>query len=187
MTAQPTAARPATASAGRILRRLLDALYLAAGMLAAVSLLALLVVIVAVMAARWLGLQFPGGTEYASYLLASSSFLALALALRRGAHIRVGLLLAALGSRRRWGELWCWAVGSALGCYFAWYSVAMVRWSYKLHDVSQGQDATPLWIPQLSMAAGAVIFAIALLDGLVSLILTGSAGVQAGEESQREI
>ncbi|WP_051248008.1 TRAP transporter small permease [Inquilinus limosus] len=186
MTAQPTA-RPAPASAGRILRRLLDALYLGAGILAALSLLALLLVIVAAMAARWLGLQFPGGTEYAAYLLAASSFLALALALRRGAHIRVGLLLNALGSRRRWGELWCWAVGAALGCYFAWYAVAMVRWSYKLHDVSQGQDATPLWIPQLAMAAGAVIFAIALLDGLISLILTGSAGVEAGEESQREI
>lgn len=186
MTAQPTA-RSAPASAGRILRRLLDALYLGAGGLAALSLLALLLVIIAAMAARWLGLQFPGGTEYAAYLLASSSFLALALALRRGAHIRVGLLLNALGPRRRWGELWCWAIGSALGGYFAWYSVAMVRWSYKLHDISQGQDATPLWIPQLTMAAGAVIFTIAMLDGLVSLLLSGSAGIEAGEETQREI
>lgn len=186
MTVEPTeAAVPAPAA--RILRRLLDGLYLGAGLLAALFLLALLLVIVAAMAARWLGLQFIGGTEYAAYLLAASAFLALGLALRRGAHIRVGLLLNALGPRRRWGEIWCWGIGSALGCTFAWYAVSMVRWSYRLRDISQGQDATPLWVPQLAMAAGAVIFAIALLDGLVGLLLTGSAGPEAAGEPRREI
>jgi TRAP-type C4-dicarboxylate transport system permease small subunit len=39
--------------------------------------------------------------------------------------------------------------------------------SYTLHDISTGSDATPLWIPQLAMAAGAVVFAIAFIDLLV--------------------
>ena len=36
--------------------------------------------------------------------------------------------------------------------------------SYVLHDVSTGNDATPLWLPQIAMAAGTMIFAIAFVD-----------------------
>ena len=40
--------------------------------------------------------------------------------------------------------------------------------SQMLHDISTGNDATPLWIPQLSMAVGNVILAIAFIDQLVA-------------------
>jgi hypothetical protein len=36
--------------------------------------------------------------------------------------------------------------------------------SHAYNDISTGNDATPLWLPQLSMAVGALIFAIAALD-----------------------
>jgi len=39
--------------------------------------------------------------------------------------------------------------------------------SHEFEDVSQGIDATPLWIPQLSMAIGTVVLVIALLDDLI--------------------
>ncbi len=45
-------------------------------------------------------------------------------------------------------------------------------WSYKLHDVSQDQDATPIWIVQIPMAFGAVLLAVCFLDNLVTLLLT---------------
>ena len=32
------------------------------------------------------------------------------------------------------------------------------------NDISTGNDATPLWLPQLAMAAGTLILLIALLD-----------------------
>jgi TRAP-type C4-dicarboxylate transport system permease small subunit len=35
------------------------------------------------------------------------------------------------------------------------------------HDISNGNDATPLWIPQLSMAIGMTILAITFIDELV--------------------
>ena len=38
--------------------------------------------------------------------------------------------------------------------------------SWEFHDISTGNDATPLWIPQLAMAFGAIVFAIALCDEL---------------------
>jgi TRAP-type C4-dicarboxylate transport system permease small subunit len=159
---------------GRTLRPWLDRLYDFCGGIAAVFLLVLLVIIVLQMAARWSGQQFPGSTSYAGYCMAAASFFALAHALNQGAHIRVSLLLSQLGRFRRAGELWCFGIGSVLACYFAFYAVKTVRVSYKLHDISQGQDATPLWIPQIAMAVGTVLLAVALIDRFLQIAFGGS-------------
>ncbi|MEM1343786.1 MAG: TRAP transporter small permease [Pseudomonadota bacterium] len=155
------------------LRRALDALYLAGGIVAAGFLLAMLGVIVAQMAARWFAFSFPGSAAYAGYCMAAASFLALPYALNAGAHIRVGLFLTALGRHRRWGELWCLAIGAGLATYFAWYAVRGVRFSLQFNDISQDQDATPLWIPQSAMVVGTILLAICLWDNLIRLALTG--------------
>ena len=164
---------------GRALRRTLDGLYLAGGVIAACFLLAILAIIILQMAARWTGQVFSGSTDYAGYCMAAASFFAFAHALNRGAHIRVSLLLTALGRYRRYAEIWCFTIASALTCYFAWYAVKAVYWSHKLNDVSQGQDATPLWIPQLAMAAGTILLAIAFIDHLLRQLLTGDHGIRA--------
>jgi hypothetical protein len=62
--------------------------------------------------------------------------------------------------------------------YFVRYCVNFVYWSWKFNDISQGQDRTALWIPQSVMLLGAVIFAIALTDHLISLILKGDHRIQ---------
>lgn len=162
----------------RFVRRVLDALYLGCGMVAAVFLILILTIIVAQMAARWTGNVFPGSTDYAGYCMAAASFFAMAYALNRGAHIRVSLLLSKMGRYRRWGEIWCLAVGAALACYFAYYAIKAVFWSHKLNDISQGLDATPIWIPQIAMAFGATLLAIALIDNLLRLVFTGSDGIR---------
>lgn len=153
-------------------RRVLNALYDAGGVAAAICLVAILLVIVAQMATRWMNISIPGLSEYAGYLMASASFLAFAHALNRGAHIRVNLFLTALGERRYWGELACMAVGVAASSYMAWYAVRLVYWSRKLNDLSQGQDATPMWIVQTPMAVGAVLLAVCFIDNLITLLLT---------------
>jgi TRAP-type C4-dicarboxylate transport system permease small subunit len=155
-----------------VVRRVLDAIYDGAGVMAALCLIVILCVIVLQMMARWSGTPFPGSSEYAGYLMAAASFLAFAHSLNRGAHIRVNLLLAVLGERRFWGELWSLVVGTAASAYLAWYAVKTVYWSWELHDVSQGQDVTPLWIPQLPMAFGAVLLAICFADNVITLITT---------------
>ena len=172
---------------GRI-RRILDATYDAAGVLAALCMVALLVVILLQMAARWLSVSFPGSTQYAGYLMASASFLAFAHTLNRGAHIRVSLLLTVLGDRRRPVEVWCMIVATAAACYLAYYAVRFVYWSFKLHEISQGQDATPMWIPQIPMAVGAVLLAVCFIDNLVALALTGrdNIGTDFVEQSHAE-
>ena len=164
-------------AAGRMLRRSLDALYLAGGLLGAMFLALILIVIVLEMTARWASISFPGSTDYAGYCMAASAFLPLAYTLNQGAHIRVGLVLSRLGRYRRIGEIWCFGIGALLASYFAYYAIRAVNWSYKLNDISQGQDATPLWIPQIAMAAGVTLFAVALADHAIRLILFGTHGI----------
>ena len=154
-------------------RLVLDRVYDAAGILAAMCMIAILVVIVVQMVARWSSMTFPGGAEYAGYLMASASFLAFAHALNHGAHIRVNLLLTALGRNKFWAELWCLLIATAASTYVAWYAVKLVYWSRRLGDISQGQDQTMLWIVQLPMAVGAILLAICFADNLVTLIFTG--------------
>lgn len=159
--------------------KFLDALYLGGGVLAALFLIAILVLIVIQMLARWTGQVFSGAPDYAGYCMAAASFLAFAHALNRGAHIRVSIVLNALGSKRYWLEVWCFALGAAAATYLAWYAVKATSWSHKFHDVSQGQDATPLWIPQLGMSIGAVLLAICFWDNLLRLIITKKHAMQA--------
>lgn len=167
-------------AAGRMLRRVLDFIYLAGGVVAAFSTVAILVIIVLQMLARWTGHVFPGATDYAGYCMAAASFFAFAYALNHGAHIRVSLLLNTLGKRgRRWLETWCFAIGSAAATYFAWYAVKATWLSHKLHDISQGLDATPMWIPQLAMAFGTTVLAVCFWDHLLQVLLTGNHRIRA--------
>ena len=174
--------------AARTIRRGLDLVYDLAAWLSALCLVAILVVITAQVAARWAGIPFHGSNEYAGYFMAAASFLAFAHTLNRGAHIRVGLLLTALGERRFWGELWSLVIASAAATYLAWYAVKLVYWSWKLNDVSQGQDVTPLWIVQTPMAVGAVVLAVCLIDNLVTLSISGRDNIREdlAEQSHAE-
>lgn len=156
------------------LRKGLDFLYLLAGILAALCLIAILFLIVVQMLARWTGEVFPGAPEYAGYAMAAASFLAFANALNKGAHIRVSILLNALPEGpKRLLEIWCFGIGAAVAWYFVFYAQKFVYWSWKFKDISQGQDKTLLWMPQSLMLIGAVMLAIALTDHLLSLIFTG--------------
>jgi len=160
----------------------LDRFYIAGGVLGALCLIAILFLIVVQMLARWFGWNvelIKGAPDYAGYCMAAASFLSFAYALNRGAHIRVSLLLNALGRFRYYGELWCFAIGAAASTYLAWYAIKATRWSHKLNDISQGQDATPLWIPQLAMCVGAVMLAVCFWDNLVRLLVDREHAIKA--------
>lgn len=156
------------------LRKLLDFIYLSSGALAAVSLVAILLLIVVQMVARWTGEVFPGAASYAGYAMAAASFLAFANALNRGAHIRVSILLNALPKGpKRLLEIWCFGLAAAIAWYFTYYAYWFVYWSWKFNEISQSQDATALWIPQSVMVIGGGVLAIALTDNLLQLIVKG--------------
>ena len=150
------------------MRRALDTLYEAAAWLAALFMVGLLVMVLLSVVSRLLHFHVPGTDAYAGYLMAGAGFLALAHTLKKGEHIRVTLLLSSLkGSARRGMEIWALAAASALAALSAFYSCRLVWQSHVFNDISTGNDATRLWIPQLSMAAGTVILLIAFIDELV--------------------
>lgn len=150
------------------MRRTLDTLYDAAAWAAAFFMVGVLAMVLASVLGRELGFNLRGSDAYAGYCMAAASFLALAHTLKRREHIRVSLFLEHAGPRTaRLLQLASHAVGSFFCGALAYYSARLVWQSYTFNDVSQGNDATPLWIPQLAMAAGAIVLAIAMLDDFI--------------------
>jgi TRAP-type C4-dicarboxylate transport system permease small subunit len=147
------------------MRRGLDRLYLAAAWLAALCMIGTLAMVLISVAGRLMHFNLPGSDAYAGYFMAGAGFLALAHTLKRNEHIRVSLLLEHSGPRvKRALELWSLAAASVLATALAWYSIRLAWGSWETHDISTGNDATPLWIPQIGMALGTLILAIALID-----------------------
>ena len=124
----------------------LDAVYLASGMLAAVFMVMILLLIVAQMGARWAGITFEGSTEFAGYAMAATSFFALAHAFNRGAHIRVSILLNLNSFTRMWLDAGAMLVAATIATYFARYAVKTNFLSEILNDRTQGQDQIPEWV-----------------------------------------
>lgn len=169
------------------LRRGLDALYDGAAWLASFFMVGLLAMVLLSIAGRQFHFHLPGTDSYAGYMMAAAGFLALAHTFKRNEHIRVTLLLSALrGGTRRGFEIWSLAAGTLLAGLAAYYSCRLSWQSYKFHDVSTGNDATPLWIPQLSMAVGTLVLVIALLDDLVLELRGRRRLVQSDEATRNE-
>ena len=167
------------------MRKALDALYNGAAALAAFFMVCLLGMVLLSVAGRQFQFHVPGTDAYAGYLMAASGFLALAHTLKRGEHIRVTLILGALSGRWKKGlELWALGFASALSALFAFYCCRLAWQSRTFHDISTASDATPLWIPQIGMAVGTVILAIAFVDELV-LEIRGQRFAPSSDESLR--
>jgi TRAP-type C4-dicarboxylate transport system permease small subunit len=172
--ASPAPAPAAGARSASPARRALDLLYRGAGALAGAFLVTTFLVILAGILSRSLGFYLRGTDDYAGYAMAASGFLALGYTFKHGEHIRVSLVLERLsGGARRALEIAALAVSTLAAAAFAWYSARLAWNSHLFNDVSQGVDATPLWIPQLGMAAGAIVLLVALVDDLLARLLGG--------------
>jgi TRAP-type C4-dicarboxylate transport system permease small subunit len=149
-------------------RRALDTLYDAAAWAAAFFMVGVLAMVLASVLGRQLGFNLRGSDAYAGYCMAAAGFLALAHTLKRGEHIRVNLFLERFGPRVAHAlEIWSHAAGALFSAALATYSVRLAWQSWAFNDISQGNDATPLWVPQLAMAAGAIVLLVAMVDDLV--------------------
>lgn len=178
------------------MRRFLDWLYAAALWLSALCLVVIAVLVGLQLAGRILdGLLKMAGlapvgfivlslAEIAGYLLAAASFLALGGTLKAGAHIRVTMLLAAVGENlRHYIELWAFGAAAAFSAYMT-YNIArfaFVSWQYD--EVSSGLIAVPLVYPQAAMALGAVILTISLIDETIIVFRRGRPSFRAAEDA----
>lgn len=147
------------------MRRILDWLYDAAAWLAALAMIGVLLMVLLSIVSRQIGFHFAGTDGYAGYSMAAAGFLALAHTLKKNEHIRVTLVLGRLKGRSlRALQMWALSAAVLLAALFAYYSVRLAWQSHVLNDISTGNDATPLWIPQIAMAVGTVVLLIAFID-----------------------
>ena len=168
------------------MRKPLDLLYDAAAWLAAFFMVGVLAMVLASVVGRLAGFNLPGSDAYAGYCMAAASFLALAHTLKRGEHIRVMLFLERFGGRlRRALDLWSHLAGTFFCGVLAFYSVRLAWQSHAYNDVSQGSDATPLWIPQLAMALGAAVLFVAMVDDFVRVLRGRELPAAADAEPKR--
>ena len=152
--------------------RLLDGLYWLCGVLAALCLVAICSLVLAQVIGRFAGFMVLSANEMAGYLVLASTFLALAPALRHGAHIRVRLVVERLsGPLQRTCEIVALLLAIALAGYATWWVIDLVRDSIAFGEVSPGRLSIPLAIPQSAMALGLGVFVIALLHCLGELLL----------------
>lgn len=168
------------------MRKFLDGLYGATAWLAGLGMIGILVMVLLTVLSRVIGFNAPGTDAYAGYAMAGCGFMALASTLKKGEHIRVTLLLGALkGKALKTMEVTALVIATTLAGFLAFYSTRLVFQSWEIDDISVGIDATPMWIPQIFMALGTIVFFIAFCDELV-LELMGKRQAVANEDAHHE-
>jgi TRAP-type C4-dicarboxylate transport system permease small subunit len=121
------------------------------------------------------GFLIPSLSEIGGYLFGAASFLALGATLKRGAHIRVTMLLGAVRPGFRRGlEFWALLAGLAIAVYATWALGTLAYFSWKFGDVSSGLLPIKYWIPQSAMTLGLFTLCVALIDELVITFRTGA-------------
>jgi TRAP-type C4-dicarboxylate transport system permease small subunit len=169
------------------LRRFLDRLYAASGALAAFCLASIAAVMLLQSAMREAGLLLRGADDIVGWLCAASAFLAYGYTFRHGEMVRVGLLLERLGpAARRRVEHVALGVAVLFAGYLLWAVAGFVYESWKFGAMAQGLLLIPIWIPQLSLVIGALIFFVAVLDEFVTLLTGGRPAYRAAEEAHHQ-
>jgi TRAP-type C4-dicarboxylate transport system permease small subunit len=67
-------------------------------------------------------------------------------------------------------ELFSLAAAALFVGYLAFWAARYTVESWQFQDMPTGQVALPLWIPQLSFVAGALLFFVAVIDELVATL-----------------
>jgi TRAP-type C4-dicarboxylate transport system permease small subunit len=156
------------------MRRSLDALFAAAGALAAAAVFAVFALMIVASIGRYAGWRVGGINDIVSWLTAAASFFAMAHAFKHGDFVRVTLLLEKLEPRaRHLLEAASLAIATLAVGYLAWWAARFTWESYTFNDIAGGLVVIPIWIPQTSFVAGAVLLLLAVLDELV-IVLRGA-------------
>ena len=108
--------------------------------------------------------------EYSTYFMGGAFMLGAGYALRAGAQIRVHVLLENLPRPLAYGcDLLATACAAAVGIYLSYALGLLATLSFERNSRSPDSEF-PLWLPQLALTAGAVIFTLQLLARFVRLL-----------------
>lgn len=146
-------------------RPFLDRLYLFSAVLGAISFVGIELWILYQLGGQFFDYIPRSADEFAGYCMVASAFLALAYTFNASEHIRVTLFVDRLNApAKRSFSVLAVSIALFLSGYLAWHICRLAWQSWQLDEKSAGLIALPLWIPQVAMAFGAVIFFIAVLE-----------------------
>lgn len=169
---------------GCFMRIFLERLYYFSAVLAGFCLAVMTLLILSQIVGRWFGVIIPSTEDFSGYLVASSFALGLAYSFRRGAIIRVTLMIGRFRGRRRFIiECFAMLIMVIMTVFIVWYFGYIVYESYGFQEVTQGYISIPLWIPQLPVFIGLLIFGIAVIDDVFSLLLSGQTSYMIQENT----
>ena len=153
------------------MRKVLNAIYDAAGYLAAFFVFAIFVLMIAQTVMRETGMKSGGTDDLVAWFCAASAFLAFAHTFRYGDFVRVTLLIDMLGPRgRRTQEIASLAIAALFTGYLAWWAGRYAFESWQYGEMSTGLLVVPIWIPQLSFVVGAALLFVAVIDELTAVL-----------------
>ena len=156
------------------MRRLLDRLYQAAGVVAALNVLAVCVLMIGQSVLREFGVRTGAVNDVVAWCCAAAAFMAMAHAFKHGDFVRVTLSLEAVStSTRRKLEIFCLALAAVAVAYLAYWANLFAYESWEFNDISTGLLPMPLWIPQMSFALGSILLLVAVVDELVIVLRGG--------------
>ena len=150
------------------LNKNLNKVYKFSGYVAALFLILVAVFILIGISSRIFNFYIRGLSEYSGYCMAAASFFALSYTFVEGGHIRITLFLEKLsGTKKKYLEIWCLSITCFFSGYLAYFFFKMLIISYKFQERSEGADEILIWIPQVSVSLGSIIFFVCILHQLI--------------------
>jgi TRAP-type C4-dicarboxylate transport system permease small subunit len=163
--------------------RVLDAVVLAAAVVAGGMLAAQAIIVSLDALLRSVATPLRWGGEASIYLLLGEALLAAPYALRKGEHFRVTLLVERLSPVVQQRLTWVLSAGAAVFLLvFAWHSGEVALTSFERDLRAPTLLSTPLVIPQSALPISAVLMVLALVASAIDSALTGPPPTHQFEE-----
>lgn len=147
------------------LRNILNQCYQISGAIAALSMVATMLLVLAQIIARQFHSHIPSSDDMIGFLVVWASFLGLAYTMHKQQHIRVELIVGRLNKTpRQWLNVGVGLFATVMLVVFSYYVIALIYESWSYDDQTGGEIPMPLWLMQLPMGIGCMLFTLSMLD-----------------------
>lgn len=117
--------------------------------------------------ARFFNIYISGLAHLAGYFMAVGNCLALAYTLRKGAHIRIEILISRLSTNKQLVfDKIAIAISLLVTSYLAYYMFKISYYAWDFQEVSAGARYVKVWVPQFFSACGVLLLAVSLAHTL---------------------
>lgn len=129
---------------------------------------------------RALGSYIIGAGELIGWFCGAAGFLALPATFKRGDMVRVGFVVDQLPPAiRRMVLLLCLSIALMFVSYMGYAIWGYIGAGWRYEEMTQGMIEIPVWIPQSSFLLGVVLLWIAIVDELVTTLVSAPESLKA--------